>query len=351
MRKKNLKNKKILVTMFVVVTLLALITMVGCGDVNNLSGVNADGEINSQKDASNADGEVNSQEDASNAAKIKFSEMYEKNGNDKDVSALYKQYNGKKVEITGYMAVQSPLDESFVYLVGQPYVSCPFCAIGDVTKLEIIPIFMANGSKIKYRENGVTIKGTLEVAPKVDSEGYTTQCRILADSVTNISDENVDKDLQQYYANLSEAGMIIDIQTLQMDIEYMTNEEYMQEYGTTKVEIVNSIAEMFNETNFQIGGYSGILGYLTYIKECPDIVNMCEPTREDLIAMNNELISIYNEQIKVLEKFALLVGEAQQPQTTDDRKEKIYTELTKLNKSNLQMFEKFTAWDNKLRSN
>lgn len=276
--------------------------------------------------------------------KIKFSEMYETVNNVKNISQTYKSFNDKKVELSGYMAVQSPLDKSFIYLVNQPYVSCPFCAIGDVTKLEIIPVYMANGKGIEYTENGVTVRGKLEVAEKVDSLEYTTQCRIYADSIEEAKSENVDTELQRYYAGLSEAGMIIDIQTLQMDIEYLTNPTYMKDFGSTKREklngVVNSIA-------------SNIDQYLSYIKECPDIVAQVPSgyniTRGDLLKLNEEFIALYNKQIILFEKFAKTVKAADKTSLTDEEVNVLFDMLMSANKENLKLYDEFTAWNNKLR--
>lgn len=274
-------------------------------------------------------------------ATIRFSEMYDITETSKDISKTYKNFDGKKVELTGYMAVQSPLDGSFLYLVNQPYVSCPFCAIGDITKLEIIPVYNADGSKVKYTENGVTIFGTLEVSEKVDSLDYTTQCRIYADRITEITPENVDTELQSYYETLSQGGMIIDIQQLQMTIEYDTKEEYLSSYGNTKIERLNGLANYWVEND--------IAGYVEYIKECPDIVKSCEPTREDLIEINNGLLSLYDKQINVLEKYASVIYRAQQENLTNEEKEQLYDELLTLNSENLKLYNEYNEWNNKLR--
>lgn len=275
---------------------------------------------------------------------IRFSEMYETINGNKQVSETYKSFDGKKVELSGYMAVQSPLDESFMYLVNQPYVSCPFCAIGDITKLEIIPIYDANGKTIKYTENGVVVRGTLEVAEKVDSLNYTTQFRIYADQVTEVADENVDTDLQAYYANLSDSGMILDIQQLQMNIEYDTKEEYLLDYGTTKREMLEGVREYWTET-------IPIEDYIKYIKECPDIVEACMPQREDLVEINNELIDIYNKEISVLEKFYTIIKEISVAELTetDEQIEGLYNRLIALNADNLKLYNDFNNWNNKLR--
>ena len=309
-------------------------SLVGCdsNNVDNLSNENSANETNITQATSN------SKKD--NYSKIKFSEMYETKDGVKNISEIYKNLDGKEVEMTGYMAVQSPLDESYIYLVNQPYVSCPFCAIGDITKLEIIPVYMADNSTIKYTENGVTIKGRLEVGEKVDALEYTTQCRIYADKVEEIKADDVDTELQTYYAILSEAGMIIDIQTLQMNIEYATKAEYLTEFGTTKVEQYNGLVEYYAPD---------MLGYVNYIKECPDIIMACMPEREDLKDLNTELYNLYQKQIKVLEDFAIIIMQGQNEEMTDSEKEKLYDDLLELNDDNLKLYDEFNAWNNKLR--
>ena len=293
---------------------------------------------------------------------IRFSDMYEIKGKNKNVSTILKNLNGKKVEIKGYPAVQSPLDESFVYLNNQPYVTCPFCTIGDITKLEVIPIYMANGSKIKYTENAIRVQGKLEVAAKLDSEGYTTQFRIYADKVEELKDSNSNKAVNDYYSRLSQDGMIYDIQTLQMNIEYASNPEYMMYYdeklqtgkSTTldKVAVVKGIANEYLGYDAQYGsGYSSGYTYLIYIKECPEIVKNCEPEDERLKKLNDELIKLYEDEIKLLEKYESicyrinLLGDNLKEKEADG----FMKELQALNAPNLKQYEAFTAWNNKLR--
>jgi len=293
---------------------------------------------------------------------IKFSDMYETKGNIKNVSTMLKNLNGKKVEIKGYPAVQSPLDESFVYLMNQPFVTCPFCTIGDTTKLEVIPIFMANKSKIKYTENALDVFGTLEVAAKVDSEGYTTQFRIYADKIKEVEDTNANKAVNAYYADLSEKGMIYDIQTLQMNIEYVSNPLYMVNYDEKvstgqsstldKIAMVKAISDEYLSYDSQYGtGFGTDFTYLHYVKECPEIVKDCEPKDERLIKLNNELIKLYNDEIGILEKYQEICYKihALGDNITEKEAEGFADELTKLNGPNMKQYEAFTAWNNKLR--
>lgn len=293
---------------------------------------------------------------------IKFSDMYETKNKVKNVSTVLKNLNGKKVQIKGYPAVQSPLDESFVYLNNQPFVTCPFCTIGDVTKLEVIPIFMADGSKIKYTENAISVIGKLEIAEKVDSEGYTTQFRIYADKVEEIKDSNANKAVNDYYKTLSEQGMIYDIQTLQMNIEYASNPEYMEYYdeklqnGTSKVmdqvAVLKAISEEYLGYDSQYGGgFNSGYTYLDYIKECPEIVKMCEPKDERLISLNNELIKLYEDEIKILEKYQDICYKINALGNNLDTKQAgtFIKQLQELNSPNMKQYNAFTQWNNKLR--
>ena len=286
---------------------------------------------------------------------IKFSDMYETKGTVKNVSTMLKNLDGKKVTIKGYPAVQSPLDESFVYLNNQPYVTCPFCTIGDVTKLEVIPIYMANKSKIKYTENSLTVYGKLEVAAKVDSEGYTTQFRIYADKIVETEDTNANKAVNTYYSLLTQAGMIYDIQTLQMNIEYATNPEYMTYYDEAfqtgksktinKETVIKGIVSEYLGFDNQYGG-----SYLEYIKECPGIVKQYEPADGKLKKLNNELVDLYNKEIVVLEKYQNAVYAYNNiANATSADAEQTFNALTAINADNLKLYDEFTLWNNKLR--
>lgn len=280
--------------------------------------------------------------DKSKYTQIKFNEMYETTSNNKDVSQKLKLLNGKKVLLSGYMAEQSPVDESFIYLVSQPYVVCPFCTLGDITKLDVMSVYMANGTGIKFRTNAVEIYGTLEVEAKEDAFGYTTQFRIIADRIENLEESSENEVVNSYYNTLNDAGMILDIQQLQMNIDSLTNPDTMAYYyGTEPVEIFNNIKadEMWDNID----------EYVVYIKECPDIVMSCEPQDEKLKVINEELISLYNKEIVLLEKIATIVNDIKTTDKTNDEKIKSYNDLVSYKDENLQLFDEFNVWNNKLR--
>lgn len=294
--------------------------------------------------------------DETSYTQIKFADMYDSTTSGKVVSQTLKNLNGQKVKMSGYMAEQSPIDESFIYLVSQPYVVCPFCTVGDITMLEVMSVSMANGGTISFRNTPVDIYGTLEVTPKEDTFGYTTQFRIIADRVVNLEESVTNSEVDKYYNELNEKGMIFDIQTLQMSLDSIINPEAIEMYyeTTDPVTAIDRIKEdtMWDYTEFvgyPNGTETGMQGYVNYIKECPDIIKTVNPTDEKLEALNEELIGIYEKQITLMEEIATVVDNIKANQMTDDEKTATYNQLTGYCNRNLELYEEFTAWNNKLR--
>lgn len=294
--------------------------------------------------------------DTSAYTQIKFTEMYETVDGTKAVSQTLRNLDGKKVKLSGYMAEQSPVDESFIYLVSQPYVVCPFCAVGDITMLEVMSVSMANGGTISFRNMPVDVYGTLEVTPKEDTFGYTTQFRILADRVVNLEEGVTNSITDEYYNRLNEDGMIFDIQTLQMELDSIINPDTIKtNYGTTNpVDVIDKIKsdslwDYSDYVGYPTGTETGMQGYVNYIKECPGIVASVAPTDEKLIALNEELINIYEKQIVLMEEIAVIVDDIKLKQMTDEEKIATYNLLTSFCDRNLELFEEFTTWNNKLR--
>lgn len=294
--------------------------------------------------------------DDSGYTQIKFSEMYESIDGVKEVSQTLKELNGEKVKLSGYMAEQSPVDESFIYLVSQPYVVCPFCAVGDITMLEVMSVSMANGGTISFRNVPVDIYGTLEVTPKEDAFGYTTQFRIIADRIVNLEEGVTNSVTDEYYNQLNERGMIYDIQTLQMMLDSIINPSTIKmSYGTTNpVEVINRIKV---DSVWDFSDYAGLLtenetgmqGYVNYIKECPDIIASVVPTDEKLITLNEELIDIYEKQIILMEEIATVVNDIKTKDMSEEEKIATYNLLISFCDRNLVLYEEFTTWNNKLR--
>jgi hypothetical protein len=280
--------------------------------------------------------------ESSKYTEIKFSEMYETKNEVKDVSEKYMMLNGQKVVLRGYMAEQSPVDESFIYLVSQPYVVCPFCTLGDVTKLDVMSIYMANGAGIKFRNEPVDVYGTIKVEPAQDIFGYTTQFKILADSITSVEEKTTDPQLDAYFAQLNQDDLIFYITTTQtnmgwfLDIDYLYNEQ-----GMDDAQIIETL---------------GIKDNLDALKNEVDtcknnIVKLKKiiPTDPKLAELNLELIDIYEKQQTLFEELVDQIGIFGSTEKTMQDKKAALEALKGIEARNLELFNKSNAWNNKLR--
>ncbi len=129
---------------------------------------------------------------------------------DNNLSLRVRELDGKKVSITGFMAMQSPLDGSFVYLTNMPLVVCPYCIPGTNTLLNAIPAIAPAGKPIKYTEQPVTVIGVLEIGEKKDFFGYTTPLRINVESIAVADAGKLSPSLKEY-AMLASDGVIMEV--------------------------------------------------------------------------------------------------------------------------------------------
>lgn len=162
---------------------------------------------------------------------LDFTELYKISDDGKSVSDSIRELDGEIVRIKEFMAEQSPVDNSFIYLVNKPYTVCPFCVIYDNTKLEVISIYMGNGSGIEYTNQPVEVTGRLEVQPKTDIFNYTTQFRIYADRILELDNSKIDREVMAYFNQMNQKKIIAALQIAYVNInnalmpEVMNNNE------------------------------------------------------------------------------------------------------------------------------
>ena len=328
--------KKIIgILALIIVTMLFL---VACDNNNNNTNYDNNIEIGNQNN--NIDDYI----------EIDFSKMYEDDGESKHVSSTYQNLNGKKVKLNGYPALLTPVDESFIYLNKNPYVTSPFATIGeDKTKLEVVSVFMADNSVIHYTENPITVYGTLDVSEKKNADGYTTQVRIYADKIENIAITEDVKKVNNYYLELSSTGAIYNLQNLQMNIEYISNPKYMSDYGNTKSEIVSGIVnEYIGMDSEYINNFGVNNDYVGYYTNSLKIIENGVIEDNKLNSLNKEFIAIFKEQISVLKKYKDIAYSNENKELSEIEAEQVYNELIALNKDNLELYNRFTTWKNKL---
>lgn len=143
-----------------------------------------------------------------NKDKYEVLSLHEIMNQDFTVTEKAKSLEGKKVALTGFIAVQSPVSEKFAYLVSMPYISCPYCSPDTNMLMSVMPIMSStNVPKIHYTSSSVIVKGTLEIADKTDEFGYSSPYRVIADSVEVYDKTNYPKEMQDYI-KISSSGNV-----------------------------------------------------------------------------------------------------------------------------------------------
>lgn len=188
-----------------------------------------------------------------NGVNLLFSQLYEFNEQEKDVSSIIQALNGTTVSIRGFMAKQSPVDNSFVYLLNMPFIACPFCTINNTTKMEIISIYNENGRPVFYTESPVMVTGRLEVQQKTDEFGYTTQFRIFADKIDILKESDEDQVINTYYSQLSDTGVINALMGSYINIDRYLNPDLLLNEALTIDEKFEFLKEGIQPIFFEQG--------------------------------------------------------------------------------------------------
>jgi hypothetical protein len=271
-----------------------------------------------------------------------FSNLYSITENGKDVSDDIRKLNGKTVKIQGFMAEQSLVDNSFIYLVNKPYTVCPFCVIYDNTKLDVISIYMEDDSPIEFTNQPVEIIGTLEVEPKVDVFNYTTQFRIHAKKISNIKDFIHDKEVMAYFQQMNQKNIIAALQIAFVNINHNLYPDLLNDESLTVDEKYKSISEKLN-IEFITQGIGVMKKNLDYIKTI-------KPSNNNVKKIHDELIMIFEEIVVLLEDIDKVNYQITNlGPSNKDEKEKILSDLLNLYERNKSCFDKFTLWNDSMR--
>lgn len=269
---------------------------------------------------------------------ILFTSLYKTSEGVKEVSSAIKILDGQQVKIKGYMARQSPVDNSFIYLVNMPYMSCPFCVVTDNTMLEVISIYNNDNSPIYFIDKPVEIIGTLEVSEKTDEFNYTTQFRIFADTIKTLVESEEDKIINNYINYLDERNALTMLQTLFIKHDYGLHAAKYNNKTISKEMMGSIISRNCSNPYFSenIEEVEKIIYFLEDYKPTDDHIAICHNRFKELYKMELNLI---NEIIKTNNKIL----------NNEFENEKISDEYLKLIKLNNDIYKEFVLWNSKLR--
>ncbi len=226
------------------------------------------------------------------SAHLQFAELWDEDFN---ISQRVKELDGDNVSMTGFMAMQSPLDGSFIYLTNAPMVECPYCIPGTDIPVSAIPAMAPAGDSIEFTEEPVTVSGELEVEEKTDEFGYTTPFRIHVNDLKVADKDEMPQSLQEY-AMLTADGVGMEFLGVMNEMQAYTAEETPEE-EMEQIDI-GEIEALINQVEgYGVDSFEPLLGILKEVKELAEEINelMEEGEEENLSAYREDVIALWDE--------------------------------------------------------
>lgn len=101
-----------------------------------------------------------------------------------EFSDKLKTLNGKRVQMTGYMAPPLKPKLDFFVLTKEPLATCPFCTDAADWPLDIVLVIMPKGKEVVATDQVLKVMGRLEIGLKEDAAtGFISLIRIYADKL------------------------------------------------------------------------------------------------------------------------------------------------------------------------
>jgi hypothetical protein len=118
-------------------------------------------------------------------APVLFRELYGKvSQQGLEFSEKLKALNGKRVQMTGYMAPPLKPKLDFFVLTKEPLETCPFCTDAADWPLDIVLVIMPKDKEVVATQRVLKVMGRLETGIKEDPQtGFISLIRIYADKL------------------------------------------------------------------------------------------------------------------------------------------------------------------------
>jgi len=109
-----------------------------------------------------------------------------------------KDYDGKEVNIIGYMSTLSPINGSFMYLMNLPYQSCPFCIPNTTQLSNTMAVYVKEGDAFEFTDRAIKVTGILEFGDYTDEYGYQYSYRIKDATFTEVDTSEMDEKMKKW---------------------------------------------------------------------------------------------------------------------------------------------------------
>lgn len=174
-----------------------------------------------------------------------------------------KELDGKKVQMTGFIATSSPLNGEFVYLMNMPYHQSPYCIPNTNILSNTLTAYSSKGKNFEFTDAPITITGTFVAGNSQDSFGYVSPYN-LVNSSYEAADVNDLEGAIKEYSLLAGKGFITtflesitEVYELGGYKELGTNEADLKEINTAKVKQIKKMFDGLDMTKYQ-DAYSAV---------------------------------------------------------------------------------------------
>lgn len=167
-----------------------------------------------------------------------------------DIKTL-KDYEGKQINVTGFIAVTSPVDGSIAYVMNMPFQSCAYCVPNSDQLVNTIAVYPKKGDKLPYYETAITVSGKLVFKPVTDASGYSYNYYLENAVIDEYQVSDGEDNLISSYNQLINNGFAALADKLLADIYYVVNYKEMgikpYTIDTTPINEMKTMLEDMNE--------------------------------------------------------------------------------------------------------
>ena len=94
--------------------------------------------------------------------------------------------DGEQIEIVGFMAMFSPENANYIYLVRVPEIDCTFCLGSDPVDQIILTVYLEPGKTAKWVSGPIAVTGTLSMREIEDDSGMINYLNLLKAQIRSI---------------------------------------------------------------------------------------------------------------------------------------------------------------------
>ena len=172
-----------------------------------------------------------------------------------------RKFDGRQVNIIGYMSTLSPINGSFMYLMNLPYQSCPFCVPNTTQLSNTMAVYAKSGDSFEFTDRAIKVTGTLEFGDYTDEYGYEYGYRITDATYTEVDTSEM-SDKMKLWQQLASTDVISDVYNMYEYVNFLCFwPTYTAEFESGKDYLFPTDAINFIETEGAQFNYGYAEGY------------------------------------------------------------------------------------------